>query len=212
VFETLTKAEQGYYQHLEEMGCVSLGLVGAGLRGGFQDTGELHLMKYDQAMNSKDKKSWGKVVDEEHGRMEKYKVFKAVKKNTLPKKAKVLSSTWEMKKKSNGTYCARVTARGYEQINGIHYDEGTKASPFVNKATILITFVLMLLAGWVGYIVDVNSALLHGHFGEKHKMYMNIPKGFENIMGLMSCCCYRELSMGPSRQCYSFGVSFLSLS
>jgi hypothetical protein len=38
VFETLTKAEQGYYHHLEEMGCVSLGLVGAGLGGGFQDT------------------------------------------------------------------------------------------------------------------------------------------------------------------------------
>jgi ABC-type uncharacterized transport system substrate-binding protein len=46
-------------------------------------------MKYDQAMNSKDKKSWAKVVDEEQGCMEKYKVFKAVKKNTLPKKAKV---------------------------------------------------------------------------------------------------------------------------
>jgi hypothetical protein len=95
-----------YYQRLEEMGCVSLGLVGAGLGGSFQDTHELHVMKYDQAMNSKDKKSWVKAVDKEHGQMEKYKVFKAVKKSALPKKAKVLSSTWAMKKKSNGTYCA----------------------------------------------------------------------------------------------------------
>jgi Reverse transcriptase (RNA-dependent DNA polymerase) len=53
----------------------------------------------------------------------------------------------------------------------------------VNEATILITFVLMLLAGWVGYIVDVNSAFLHGHFKEKHKMYMSIPKGFEKYYG-----------------------------
>jgi hypothetical protein len=60
----LTKAEQGYYQHLEEMGCVSLGLVGAGLGGSFQDT---QVMEYEQAMNSKDMKSWVKVVDEEHG-------------------------------------------------------------------------------------------------------------------------------------------------
>jgi hypothetical protein len=61
-------------------------------------------------------------------------------------------------------------------------------SPVVSKATILITFVLMLLAGWVGYIVDVNGAFLHGHFKEKHKMYMT--KGFEKYYG-----------------CYSFGVS-----
>jgi hypothetical protein len=56
-------------------------------------------MKYEQAMNSKDKKSWVKAIDEEHGCMKKYKVFKTVKKSTLPKKAKVLSSTWAMKKK-----------------------------------------------------------------------------------------------------------------
>jgi Reverse transcriptase (RNA-dependent DNA polymerase) len=98
--------------------------------------------------------------------MEKYKVLKAVKKNSLPKKAKILSSTWAMKKKANGAFRTRVTARGFEQINGIHYDEDTKASPVMNEATILITFVLMLLAGWVGYIVDVNGAFLHGHFEE----------------------------------------------
>jgi hypothetical protein len=75
VFETLTKAEQGYYQCLEEMGCVSLGLVGAGLGGGFQDMHKLHVIK------------WVKAVDKEHSCMEKFKVFKAVKKNSLPKKA-----------------------------------------------------------------------------------------------------------------------------
>jgi Reverse transcriptase (RNA-dependent DNA polymerase) len=110
-------------------------------------------------------------------------VFKTVQKSTLPKKAKVLSYTWAMNKKANGAFRARVTARGYKQVNGIHYDEDTKASPVVNEATILITFVLMLLAGWVGYIVDVNGAFLHGHFEEKHKMYLSIPKGFEKYYG-----------------------------
>jgi hypothetical protein len=61
-------------------------------------------------------------------------------------RTKVLSSTWAMKKKSNRTFHARVTARGYEQVNGIHYDEDTKASPVVNKAMILITYVLMFPA------------------------------------------------------------------
>jgi hypothetical protein len=77
-----------------------------------------------------------------------------------------LSSTWAMamKKKSNGTYHVPVTAIGYIQFNGIHYDEDTKASPVMSEAMILITFVPMLPAGWVGYIVDVNSAFFHGQF------------------------------------------------
>jgi hypothetical protein len=64
-----------------------------------------------------------------------------MKNNILPKKAKVLSSMWAMKKKSNKTFCAQVTAQGYEQVNGVHCDEEKKASPVVNEATILITFV-----------------------------------------------------------------------
>jgi Reverse transcriptase (RNA-dependent DNA polymerase) len=72
-----------------------------------------------------------------------------------------------------------VTAHGYEQIDGVHYDEDTKASPVVNEATILTIFVLMLLAGWTGFIVDVNDTFLHRKFEEKHKMYMAVPKGFE---------------------------------
>jgi hypothetical protein len=90
MFETLTKAEKGYYQRLEEMGCASLGLVGAGLGGGFQDTHELHVMKYEQAMNSKDKKSWVKAVDEEHSCMEKYKVFKTLHKSTQESQGSII--------------------------------------------------------------------------------------------------------------------------
>jgi hypothetical protein len=76
-----------------------------------------------------------------------------------------------------------VTARGYEQVNGIHYDEDSKVSLVVNEAAILITFVLMLLTGWVGYIVDINGAFFHSQFEEKHKMYLSVPKGFEKYYG-----------------------------
>jgi hypothetical protein len=68
------------------MGCVSLGLVGAGLGGGFQDTHELHVMKYDQAMNSKDKKLWVKAVDKEHGHMESIRCLKQSRRAPYPRK------------------------------------------------------------------------------------------------------------------------------
>jgi hypothetical protein len=41
----------------------------------------------------------------------------------------------------------------------------------------------MLLAGWSGFIVDVNGAFLHGKFEDKHTMYMAVPKGFEKYYG-----------------------------
>ena len=141
----MTEPEQRYYERLAELGC-----VGAGLGGGFENTNELHVMKYKEAMKTGDRKLWQKAVAEEHERMVKHDVFKAVKKKDLPPKAKVLTTTWAMKKKSNGKYRARLNARGFEQINGLHYDEDTKSSPVVSEATILIVLVLMLLAGWVG--------------------------------------------------------------
>jgi hypothetical protein len=41
-----------------------------------------------------------------------HEVFKAVKKKDVPQGTKVLSSTWAMKKKSNGKFLARINARG----------------------------------------------------------------------------------------------------
>jgi len=44
--------------------------------------------------------------------MIKVGVWEAVPRNKVPKDAKVISTTWAMKKKSNGTFRARVNAWG----------------------------------------------------------------------------------------------------
>jgi hypothetical protein len=45
-----------------------------------------------------------------------------VPKKEVPAEAKILSSTQAMKKKSNGKCRARLNARGYEHVDGVHYD------------------------------------------------------------------------------------------
>ena len=60
------------------------------------------------------------------------KVFEVVQKDDVPKDAKILTSTWVMKLKADGTKRARVTARGYEQKPGEHYDQTGISSPVVN--------------------------------------------------------------------------------
>ena len=90
--------------------------VGAGLGGGFDNTNELRVMKYHEAMATADKEKWTEAAKDEYHRMTKFKVFQAVPRSKVLEDAKVLTSTWTMKKKASGTFRARLTERGYEQL------------------------------------------------------------------------------------------------
>ena len=54
-----------------------------------------------------------KLLKKSITRFVKYGVFKAVKKGDVPKNAKFVSTTWAMKRKSNGVQRARLNMRGY---------------------------------------------------------------------------------------------------
>jgi hypothetical protein len=173
----LLPAEQRYYDVMRESG--EYAFVGAGLGGGFADTNELHVMKYKEAMATADRAKWEKAVEEEHKRMLKHKVWKPVSRDEVPKGAKILTSTWAMKKKANGTYRARANARGYEQEDGEHYDKLTKSAPVANEITIRMVLVLIVMAGWYASVVDVNGAFLTGELGPDVECYLEVPEGFE---------------------------------
>ena len=155
-------------------------LVGAGIGGGFQNTAELKVMKFNEAMRSSDREGWIKAVEKEHDNMTQYNVWEPVEKTKVPDGVKVLSSTWAMKKKANGTLRARMVARGYEQIDGMHYDSSSIAAPVTNELSIRIMMVLALMAGWAMKIVDIKGAFLRGEFEEgSDPVYLEIPQGFE---------------------------------
>jgi Reverse transcriptase (RNA-dependent DNA polymerase) len=193
----LSSIEKNYYSALLELGCgmvdmqydmgYETGLIGAALGGGFGDTTELKPMKFDEAMRTENKDKWLQAVEEEFHRMMEHKVFKLVRRASVPKGSKVLTSTWAMKKKSNGTFRARVNGRGYEQEDGEHYDQDDVASPMVNIVTIRVMLVLMLLMGGCAHLVDVNGAFLLGGWEhdpithEERKVYMEIPQGFHRF-------------------------------
>ncbi|MGH7955289.1 MAG: reverse transcriptase domain-containing protein [Gloeomargaritales cyanobacterium] len=182
----LTTAEQNYYaifqnQEEEEFDPQEIACVGAGLGGGFMNTQELHVMKYSEAMKGPDKDKWEKAVEEEHDRMLKHKVWKVVPKQEVPKNAKVLTSTWAMKKKSNGTFRARMNARGFQQVDGQHFDSSSISSPVTNDATIRIVMVMMIVFGWAAELVDVQGAFLSGEFEDNEQIFVEVPQGFEGF-------------------------------
>ena len=101
---------------MRELG--ELAFVGAGLGGGFTNTNELRVMKYDEAMAGPDRDKWIEAVKDEYENLRHYKVFEPVSKDDLPKDAKILTSTWAMKKKeASGRYRARLNARGFERAS-----------------------------------------------------------------------------------------------
>ena len=158
-----------------------LACVGAGIGGGFQNTHELRVMKYNEALLLDDKKNWMKAVEEEYQCMVKSNVFKVVDRRDLPDGATVLlSSTWAMKKKSNGTYRARLNARGFEQKDdGEHFNSSNPAAPVTNAVSVRIFMVIMLMARWATYMLDVKGAFLLGEFEDGEKIFMDVPQGFE---------------------------------
>ena len=107
---------------------------------------------------------WTGTVEEEYDRFVKHKVFELMKLEDIPKRAKVLTSTWAMKKNSNGKFRARINMRGYEQIDGDHYDSAPISSPVTNDVRVRVLLVLMIMENFEAYIVDVQGACLHGEF------------------------------------------------
>ena len=164
-----------------------MGHLGAALGGGFENTSELRPMKYGPAMEGQDKSKWKIAVKEEYDRMVEHSVFWAVPREQVPKYSKIITSTWAMKKKSNGTYRARVNGRGYEQIDGENYDEDSIASPTVNITSFRIVMVLMLMMDGYAHLVDVNGAFLLGGWekdpvtNQEREVYMEIPEGFHQF-------------------------------
>lgn len=159
-----TKAEQVYYNAMQQVPIGEVGLVGAGLGGGFINTKELRVMKYNEAMQQPDADKWKEGVEREYERMEEHDVFKAVPIDEVPKGAKILSSTWAMKKKSNGTYRPRLNARGYEQRDGEHYDSHDVFAPVATETTIKVLFILAIMMKWYNGLIYVKDAFLHGNF------------------------------------------------
>jgi len=215
-------AEQGEEGLDNEIACVSAGLgsagmsdkdelgcVGAGLGGGFDHTAELHVMKFKQAMKTADKELCQRAVDKEHARMHKHKVWEAVKREEVPADAKVLTSTRAMKKKINGKFRERINARGYEQVEGIHYDADTTAAPVVNEITVRLVFVLMVMAGWYAEVVDVRGAFLHCEFDEGTRLYMEVPEGFEKFSPAGCLLLLLQTIYGLKQAAFAFWVQLL---
>jgi hypothetical protein len=152
-------------------------------------------------MKSGDAKEWTEAVKAKYQKFERFKVFKVAKRSELPTGAKVLSTTWAMKKKTNGKRRARLNARGYEQLEGSHYFADSISSPVSNPTT--IKAVLTLFASnpnWQTKVINIEGTFLQGEFMDGEQMYCDVPDGMESFYGARSdvVLLCKSPFMGPS--------------
>jgi len=162
----LSKAEISYYLSMKEIGLIAqeTGYVGAASTTGFENTSELRPITYEEAMSGPDKEQWKLAIRKEYDNMRKYGVFKIVPNSELKEKVTFLDSKWVMKKKSNGIFRARLTARGFKQVDGEHYDSDDVSSPTININSARVLFVIMVTMWRKGLLIDVNGAFLLGNW------------------------------------------------
>jgi hypothetical protein len=109
-----------------------------------------------------------------------------------------------MKKKANGKFRARLNARGFEQVDGTHYDEDTKAAPVTNETTIRIVLILMAMANWCAHVLDVQGAFLNGRFEDGEELYMQVPEGFVNYYSGNVVLKLKRTIYGLKQAAYAF--------
>ena len=114
-------------------------------------------MKYDATIKTKDAAAWTVAVNEEHDHMVNNNVWKPIDRAKIPSNSKVLTSTWAMKKKASGKFRARLNARGFEQVDGIHCDKNTKSAPVTHLRREIRHFSKFRLR------MSVNYVVLHMH-------------------------------------------------
>ena len=133
---------------------------------------------YSDAMKTTEKAHWIEAMKEEMISLEENSTWDLV---DLPTGHKIISNRWiyRVKRDANGKinrYKARLVARGFNQREGIDYDE--TFSPVVRFDTIRVMLSIAANENLELAQFDVKSAFLNGVI--KEEIYMHQPEGYED--------------------------------
>ncbi|GKE18123.1 retrovirus-related pol polyprotein from transposon TNT 1-94 [Tanacetum coccineum] len=136
---------------------------------------EIELKKLIEAL---EKEGWVITMQEELNQFERNKVWTLVPK---PHRKTIIRTKWIWKNKidEEGVVTknkARLVAQGYNQQEGINYEE--TFAPVARLEAIRIFLAYAAYMGFVVYQMDVKSAFLNGKLSEK--VYVQQPPGFES--------------------------------
>ncbi|KAL5739216.1 hypothetical protein ACOSQ2_028396 [Xanthoceras sorbifolium] len=167
---------------------------------------------YDEAMQVEDSVKWESAMRDEMDSLMSNQTWELAE---LPPGKKALHNKWvfRIKEEHNGNkrYKARMVVKGFQQKEGIDYNE--IFSPVVKLTTIRLVLKIVATENLHLEQLDVKTAFLHGDLEEE--IYMRQPEGFkeagkENLVCRLKKSLY-GLKQAP-RQWYKKFDSFMSSS
>ncbi|KAL5814639.1 hypothetical protein ACOSQ3_025434 [Xanthoceras sorbifolium] len=167
---------------------------------------------YDEAMQVEDSVKWESAMKDEMDSLMSNQTWELVE---LPSGKKALHNKWvvRIKEEHNGNkrYKARLIVKGFQQKEGIDYNE--IFSPLVKLTTIRLVLKIVAAENLHLEQLDVKTAFLYGDLEEE--IYMRQPKDFieegkENLVCKLKKSLY-GLKQAP-RQWYKKFDSFMSSS
>jgi hypothetical protein len=134
---------------------------------------------FDEAWNHPDpfqRKKWREAILKEFSKMNQNRVWRKVKRSSMPANKRCVKHKWVFEIKRDGTFRARLVACGYSQVAGVDFQE--VFSPMANDITFRIMLLYILIYGLDACIFDVETAFLLGDLEEE--IYMDCPEGMEH--------------------------------
>jgi hypothetical protein len=132
---------------------------------------------FTEAMKSEEADSWHQAIKEEKTSLEEKNTWCIV---PTPKEIKPITSKLVFKRKYGPDgqvtrYKARLVARGFQQEEGIDYEETFAA--VVKPASYRILFAIAAIYGWLIHQADVKTAFLNSSLPKP--VHMRPPKGID---------------------------------
>lgn len=118
---------------------------------------------------------WRQAIEKELEQLRRYGVYEEVE--SVPKGSKKIDTKWVLQEKRDTAtgelvkLKARLTARAFTQVSGVHYDE--MFAPVACPEFWRLLLLLAIKDGWVVEQWDVEAAFLNAEL--KHELYVQDP-------------------------------------
>ena len=119
---------------------------------------------------------WRNAIRLEFSQIIKNMVWKRTGVDILPEGRIGISTKWIFKEKKNGVFCARLVAKGYDQIAGVDFQENF--APVTSDVTLRMLLVLWISKAYYAETLDVKTAFLHGKLEEE--IFSNDQRDIQN--------------------------------
>ena len=149
---------------------------------------------YKEAVNSRDAEHWVAAINKEIASLEANDTWSLA---SLPAGKRALTSRWllKIKRKADGSierYKARLVIRGFEQREGVDYEE--IFAPVVRLEALRVILALVCIDDLECHQMDIETAFLNGTVEEE--IYMEIPEGMTSNKTKGKVCRLRKSLYG----------------